>query len=216
MSKYRSIEYWNSQLELGTASWKTSEIHHLTAANTFFLHTAVMNYRSGLLDFDWACYPDVKGLLGFLQFVYLPSAFRHWLNPDEESLQIPLCSQAKLLAYLNEFPISQQSKMESDLRELESYWELDDRKCKEKLILFIDNFNRTWSTKELALTLHFFNNTSEIAEYLIRLNPFSEILEEDWGMTELELRQLCKDFYSNQMIQKNFLSLLQNRIGCIA
>lgn len=65
------------------------------------------------------------------------------------------------------------------------------------------------------MNINIFSNTYEIAEYLIGLNEFPEVLEEDIGLTTNQLFRMCENFYREQFVQKNFVQILNHKIGCV-
>jgi hypothetical protein len=216
MSPYQTHYYWEHQLENNHSFWKTVMPAEQDLSQSIFVHTAIVGYQANLLDFNWTYYSEPTKLLGFLQYIYVPAAFYHWLNPKEENVLIPLIQAQELAEYFQEFPINRQEKMAKELDILQSFWEIEDPASLLKVLIeFAEKFNQTWQSSNLNLGIHIFAHTSEIAEHLLKLSEFPEILMEDFGMDEIELRKMCAEFYTNKMIQRNFLSLLQNRIGCI-
>ncbi|HAK72519.1 MAG TPA: hypothetical protein DCP36_01175 [Sporomusaceae bacterium] len=60
-----------------------------------------------------------------------------------------------------------------------------------------------------------FENTYEIAHCLLDKSEFPEVMEEDIGLTAVQLFEMCKNFYHDQFLQKNFVNILNHKIGCV-
>lgn len=215
MSPYQNHFYWENQLLNNPSFWGSTMPKKSDAQKVLFVHTAIVNYEAKLLDFNWSYYADREKLLGFLQFIFLPSSFYHWLNPQESIAQIPISNKEELLHFLQESSESSIHEITAVLETIDSYWKLAPVEIEENLLAFSQNFNQSWTSKNLSLSIHIFTETHQIFNYLKDFSEFPEIFQEDFGMTHSEFQKWCSDFYHNPMTQRTFLSLLQNKIGCI-
>lgn len=67
---------------------------------------------------NWGCYNSVKALLGFIQYVYIPTAFFHILNKDYDDIFIPICSSDCFLEYIVESQSDYKEFMKASIEEL--------------------------------------------------------------------------------------------------
>lgn len=215
MSPYQSHFYWENQLLNNPSFWGSTMPQKTDAHKGMFVHTAIVNYEAKLLDFNWSYYADMEKLLGFLQFIFLPSSFYHWLNPQESLAQIPISNKDELLDFLQKSSQNSIQEVASTLETIDSFWNLPQEEIQEKLVSFSQKFNDSWASKNLSLSIHIFTDTHQIFHHLKNFSQFPEIFQEDFGMTHSEFEKWCSEFYHNPMIQRTFLSVLQNRIGCI-
>lgn len=215
MSPYQSHFYWENQLLNNPAFWGSTLPKNTNTSKGLFVHTAIINYEANLLDFNWSYYGNTEKLLGFLQFIFLPSSFYHWLNPQESIAQIPISNKDELLDFLQKSSKNPINEIAMVLETIDSFWKLDSTEMKEKLFSFSQDFNQSWASKKLSLSLHIFTDTHQIFHHLKDFSEFPEVFQEDFGMTHSAFQNRCSEFYHNPMTQRTFLSLLQNRIGCI-
>ncbi|WP_312520055.1 hypothetical protein [Anaerospora sp.] len=215
MCKYNQYHYWEDLLANKKDLWKSSFAPITTARETLFINTAIIDYQRNTLDNNWACYPDAKSVLGFIQYVQLPLAFFYTLNASEEALAFPVCSSQEFIEYLQESGSIHTPAMESAVLELSTYWDLDSVTCLEKLKDFCQRFNAFWDRDTSVLHIDVFENTYEIAHCLLDKSEFPEVMEEDIGLTAVQLFEMCKNFYHDQFLQKNFVNILNHKIGCV-
>lgn len=216
MSPYQNHFYWEQQLEDAFFEKDLSFPKKSTPEKALFVHTSIINYQASFLDYHWSCFMEPKKMLGFLQYVFLPSAFYHWLNPLDREVKIPLDSSEGIIDFLRKFPSSSQLEISKTLQSLNPLWSLEAESLLTELISFSNRFNQSWHTSSLQLSFQLFTHTDQIASHLKTLAGFPEIFEEDYGMSPAHFDQWCRDFYHNPMIYQTFLSVLQNRIGCIS
>lgn len=212
MCKYNQHLYWEALLPKNP--WQSS-FAAAGAGQALFVNTVMIDYRNSVLDNNWASYPDAKALLGFLQYLHLPLVFYHALRREGQELLVPVCSSEEFIAYIEASSDERVPVMRQAIQELGQYWQLDDEQCWAGIRDFCRRFNAHWLHKEYRLHIGVFADTLEIARYIMEYNEFPEVLAEDTGMTPTELLRLCDDFYNEPLVRKNFVSLLNSRIGCV-
>lgn len=215
MCKYNNPYYWEGILLKKKDLWQNYFAEVKSSQDAIFINTVVIDYKRETVDNNWACYPDAKSLLGFIQYIYLPVAFFYTINITNQDLYIPICSRSEMIEYIRESGSDYGSVMETSLDELSTYWELDNGSCLAKIREFSNKFNAFWDRGNSILHLGIFGSTFEIAEHLIRTNEFTEVLEEDIGFTTSQLMQMCEKFYTDQFSKRSFVKILNNNIGCI-
>lgn len=212
MCKYKHHQYWESLLPKNP--WQGSFAAE-NAAQTLFVNTVIIDYRRSILDNNWASYPDVKSLLGFLQYLHVPLVFFHTLHPDKQELFVPVCSSAEFIELIDRSGCAQAPAMRQALLELDRCWRLDDTLCLLALRNFCHRFNAFWQQRDYTLNISVFADTLEIARYILEQNPFPEIFEEDTGLTPGKLFDMCNNFYQEPLLRRNFVKLLNHKIGCV-
>ncbi|MDU4959484.1 MAG: hypothetical protein E6X17_02285 [Sporomusaceae bacterium] len=212
MCKYNHHQYWESLLPKNP--WQGS----FAAKNmeqAVFVNTVIIDHRRDILDNNWASYPNIKSLLGFLQYLHLPLVFFHTLRPDKQELLVPVCSSAEFLELIDQSGSERAPAMRQALAELDRCWQLDDEQCLLALRNFCRGFNALWQQGDYILNIGIFADTLEIARYILDQNPFPEVLEEDTGLTPGGLLDMCNNFYHEPLLRRNFVKLLNHKIGCV-
>ncbi len=72
-----------------------------------------------------------------------------------------------------------------------------------------------WTTSRRIVHAAVFKTPYEIADSLLAQTAFPEVLKEEIGMTPQQLTALCQDYYRDAFIRRQFVSILNNKIGCI-
>lgn len=213
--KYNNHHYWDNALTNKKDVWRSCFPETVRARKAIFVNTVIIDYRRKTLDNNWACHEDVRSLLGFIQYVYLPLAFFYIINTDNDDLLIPVRSTNSFIEYIRSSASPYAEIMEAFISELKKYWELEPLTCMRRTKEFCDGFNAFWGGQDIILHIGVFSSTFEIAERLVSGNDFIEVLEEDIGMTSTQLFGMCRNFYHDAFLQRNFVRILNNRIGCI-
>lgn len=215
MCKYNSPYYWESSLARKTDIWQNCFINDNHLDQTLFLNTAVIDYPRRVLENNWACYPDSKSVLGFLQYIYLPSVFYFTLHKAADVMYIPIATTDEFITLLRNSEKPEALRMVQLLEELRNFWVYDEANCRVALSDFCQHFNGIWQCESAILHIGFYTHTSEIAQRIIANYDFPELLVEDSGYTPEFLTKLCEEFYTNPFIKKNFISILNHAIGCV-
>lgn len=217
MDKYNNHYFWEYVLSNGKDVFRGYFKEPTISTKGIFINSTVVDYGRNTLDNDWAFYPDIKSLLGFIQYVYIPQTFFYILNKTNKDIYVPICSSEKFIEYMEEEHFNSQytESMKETILELSSCWDTDDDLCLHKIIKFCQNFNSIWNKDEFFLHLGIFTDAQNIAEHIIKNEGFIEILEEDFGISMNEFFKMCESFYEDKFMQKIFLQFLNNKVGCI-
>ncbi|SEP35326.1 hypothetical protein [Propionispora vibrioides] len=215
MCKYDSHHFWEGALAQKRDLWQ-SNVGSLDSADAaVFINTTILDYGRNRLDNNWACYSDVKSLLGFVQYVYLPLAFYYVMHQNEEELLIPMCSTQELVEQIRQSGSAHAAVMERTLDTLSLLWELDDESCLTELRRFCIGHNEYWEQTGVILHIGIYADTYEIARDIMAISEFPEVVEEDIGLTGEQLLTMCRHFYEDALMRRNFVKILNNRIGCL-
>ena len=215
MCKYNSHYYWENTLLQKDDIWQSSFAEGSNVSEVLFLNTTLIDYPRQILDNNWACYPNSKSVLGFLQYMYLPLAFYFTIHKNVDKLFIPISTTDEFIASIRESGVDNASCMIQSLEELSHLWQYNETDCRAALCDFCQRFNAVWQRDSMILNVGLYTNASEIARRIISGYSFPELLIEDIGYTPEALTKLCEDFYTNSFIQRTFVKLLNNNIGCI-
>lgn len=215
MCKYNNHFYWEHALFSQKDIYKHFLIDTISPKETIFINTTIIDYNNNIFDNNWGCYSNIKALLGFIQYIYIPSAFYHIINKDTEDILIPICSSNELIEHIREMSSEHNEYMENTLLELTSYWELEDHLCLTLIKDFCNRFNSLWNIGNMLLYINIFLSPLDIAQHIISKEDFIEVFEEELGMRKEEFISICNDFYKNKFIQRTFVDFLNNKVGCI-
>ena len=74
MSVYQSQVYWEAMLDRKDL-WQGNFASGKPGRLPIFVHIQIENRQTGYFDNHWACYDEPERLLGFIRYVFLPTAF---------------------------------------------------------------------------------------------------------------------------------------------
>lgn len=181
-----------------------------------FVNTWVAGGTRGFLDNNWACYPDVKALLGFVQYVYLPAAFYYVTHKENRELMIPICSTEALLTRLWESGSRHSAAMCSFVRQLRAVWNETEEEQPKALARFCAGFNRYWARQDCRLGIQLFFGVDAVADEVKNCIWCEELFAEETGFSYRQFDELCARFAGEDFAKHLLLHLLHTRIGCLS
>ncbi|KGM97232.1 hypothetical protein Z968_04335 [Clostridium novyi A str. 4552] len=214
--KYNSYYYWENILSQKRDVWKCNFMNKDNFNKSLYVNTTILDYDKNTLDNNWACYPDVKSLLGFIQYIYLPTAFFYIVNTNNNDIFMPICSTEEFIEYIKKSRYNKNilKVMEENLKELSSYWNKKYLSI-ETIKNFCRKFNNMWNNEKNILYINVFSNPIDIASYIIDREEFIEVIEEDIGISKSEFYRLCSNVYNDNFTKNIFVKFLNNKVGCI-
>lgn len=223
MVKYNTLEYWKDAIteeEVWTGPFKNLPI----TEKSLFIHSVIVNCNDadGYID-AWACFPDIQALLGFIEYVFLPTAFSIWLNgleDDEDEEEEALKTAEEILdAYVglqNHKYKKELLAMRSNIAEIDSFWDLDDKKCLLYLEQFAKKMYSQWAGPiEKFFYFHIFKSPVEIGKYVVdsfEEDKLLDIMEEDMGLTKKQWEYIYNNIYHNEKNEYRFFEILNDKL----
>ena len=220
-SEYNQYWYWENMVLSETPLWNNSFKNLSLTKDSIFIYSMIMCKESSILKNSWAYYPSVESLLGFIEHIFMPTAFFTWLD-DNEGFQVPVATIGEVLDVMSkEEGVDSRdiTSMWEYAEEIQKLWRIDPDSSINNLKDFSKSFNDRWKLNDDKL-LYFkiFESSSEIAEFIFtgeNNDFFEEIIEEDIGMTKSEWQETCKQVYDNKFLSRRFIDILNNKVGCL-
>jgi len=219
-SKYSIFDYWRTKLNQNELFWSGLFENQPIGRDSVIISPVILNSYSNQAEVAWAVYPNVKSVIGFLKFIYLPTAFIGFIQKETEYLYYFQEDLDDVLdEYKEKYPekIDLITKMEHFYYHLEELWGKDDASCLEGLKQWTNGFNENWEESVgVSLTFHVFRSPKEAADYIVKTYEEDlgiESLEDDIGLTKNEFLQLASDdIYQNDFLKRKFADILTNRL----
>lgn len=219
-SVYNKDWYWKNMIIKETPLWSNSFKDLDLTTDSIFIYSMIMCKERGILKNSWAYYPDLESLLGFIEHVFMPSAFFTWLDSGDE-FKIPIASIDEVLEVMGKEnqDIKAIEKMREYEKSIKQIWKESYDDTIYNVESFYKAFNDTWKLNDdKVLYFKIFKTTSEITEFIFKEENgdfFQEIVEEDIGMTKKEWEDICKNLYENKFLRKRFIEILNYKVGCL-
>ncbi|WP_089284635.1 hypothetical protein [Anaerovirgula multivorans] len=225
VSKYESFYFWENLIHKEEPLWENGFQNKPLTESSIYIYTVLMDHNKDFLKSKWAYYPDVYALLGFLQYVFLPTSFFTWLDNDVDGFNIPLTTGEELLQIMLEVEKTldpwEIGLMKTQLEEVKAFWQLSEEACLEKIHQFSVAFNQSWIGKSDKLVyFKIFQTPVDIGKYVLQGGEiagegFTEVMEEEIEMTKAQWEDVYQKVYQDPFMRKKFIDILNYKIGCL-
>lgn len=185
-----------------------------------FVNTVIVNCKTSILYDWWICFPDSSAALGFIQNVFLTSAYNSYLSPEEDYVAIITGTPEELLDVLEEETSSANKEDIPDMRkfveDIEKLWQQDDEKLYDAFKEYSNEFNKRWgNVSNSFFYFNIFRSAEEVGQYVIEGYEGENILDyftEETGLTKEQWLDIYNNVYENDFMKKKFMEILNNKI----
>ena len=212
---YDSFDYWDELISKNKTIRGHMFMDTLPTEGSIYIHTLLFFKNNGLNNI-WSYFPDLKSLLGYIQYSFLQEAFYKWIYGKERMvINIPNISVEKIIKDAranNKITKEEANNMIKHLEMIKSYWNLPNKELLRQLKKFSREFNRTWygDNKEF-LYLKIFESAKELGDFVLN-SSYMTLSEEDFkiktGITVDEWEEVCLDVGKNEINAKKFRDVL--------
>ncbi|WP_085833009.1 hypothetical protein [Clostridium merdae] len=212
--KYQQPDFW--EWTLGKQDvWNDLFVPPEQLRQPVFVNACVADEQRVLLDNNWACYPNTESILGFVQYIFLPTVFYYVLHPENDRLMVPIQSTTELLEMVYSSESPHRLAMSGFVFELSSIWQRSGEQQELALRHFCSRFNHYWQQKGLQLSLNIFCCAQEVALYLKELIWCEELFLEEFGYSYAQLDELCRRFETEPFAKHLLLNWLNTRVSSL-
>ncbi|TQI65413.1 hypothetical protein [Clostridium sp. KNHs216] len=212
--KYRQPGYW--EWTLGKQDvWNDLFVPPEQLETPVFINACAVDGQRLLLDSNWACHPGIESVLGFVQYVFLPTVCYYVLHPKNGRLMTPVQSPPELLETIRRSDSPHRLAMSGFVYELSAVWRRSAETQWATLGRFCDRFNRYWECQDVLFSLNVFPNVEKVVFYLKEQVWCEELFQEEFGYTYSQLDELCRRFETEPFAKYLFLNWLNTRAGCL-
>jgi hypothetical protein len=220
-SKYSISEYWRTKISQNEVFWSGLFENQPISRDSIIINPVILNSYSNQDETAWAVYPNPQSVLGFMKYIYLPTAF---IGLIKEDIEYQYYFQEDLGEVLNELrneysdKINIISKMEKFYYDLNYLWDDDHQSCLEKLKKWTIGFNENWEEpRGVSFSFNIFGTPKEAVNFIIATYEEElgiELLEEDIEISKNEFLKLVdNDIYENEFMKRKFTDILTNRLN---
>lgn len=222
-SKYQLIDYWQHKIQTGEAFLSgLFEGIPINPASIIIAPTMLHSYRN-IEETAFVVYPNPKNILGFLKYLYLPTAFESIFDCDPESEyyiaeDLTDFFEHQKLKFPNKIALIE--KMKTFYYALDSLWDDNDEACTYNLIKWTNDFNENWlDVIGISFTFTIFTSPEVLVNEVIKVYEEDldiEMLESDLGVTKEEFIAFGgEDIYTSPFMKRKFTEILTNRLSVV-
>lgn len=216
---YNSFDYWMQLIDHEAPMWEGGFLNSMLDIKALFVYTVIIDYDKGFMRNRWAHYPNLDALLGFIEYVFMPTATFTMFDEEEDNFMVPMAITEEILQYMESVydkkGIQRDMNLTLDkLSQMKSDKELKLSTVKE----FCQLFNKKWYEREgKVIYINVFKNSIEIADFLHKLVGAYGInlIEEELDMSYESWQELCHNLYDHEFLKQQFTSILNNKLGCL-
>lgn len=215
---YDSFDYWEELIDKNKTLRGQMFMNSLPNKDTIYIHTLVFGRNNGI-DNTWSYFPDIKTLLGYIQYSFLQEAFYKWIYGREKLIvNVPNIKVEKIISdgeKNKKLTKTEADNMKREINMIKSCWSLPKNKIFPRLRKFTRDFNKTWiGDNNEFLYLKIFNSPTELGEfvinsnYIIRGNEFEEVV----GVTIEDWKEICKKAETDKACGEKFRNILEKSL----
>lgn len=196
---YNSFNYWENVINQNKTIRGHMFMQKPPTEKSIYLHTLTFGNKNGINNI-WGYFPDIKSLIGYMQYSFLQEAFYKWIYGQEKLItKIPHLTIDKIANEGEKYnKISKQTSinMKKEYELLSRLWGMKSDKIELELRKFVTEFNRRWigDNKEF-IYIKVFTTPEELGEFVVSstlITSTEKELENRIGMTIDEWGDICK------------------------
>ena len=216
---YNSFDYWKELISENRTIRGHMLMNKLPTDKSLYIHTLIFCRENGLNNI-WGYLPDVKALIGYIQYSFLPEAFYIWINSKNGSVStIPIKSVEQVISdgeRNNKITKEEAEKMRNHVIMIKKCWDLPKNKLILELKKFVRDFNRTWyGDSSEFLYLKIFEKPEELGKFVLESSYMSsseDELKEKTNEDTTTWLEMCKKATTNKKSVEQFRRILQKNL----
>lgn len=213
---YNNLSFWKNEIVKDNNLWEGYFDNKEITNNSKIIYSGILDLNKNILQCGWAVYPCSYSLLGFLQYVYLPTAFFVWFDRKSDNLYIPISKfnavvSETLKSNTSNINLNSVSSMKETYDFLNNLWNTDNSSLSFKLSNFCDSFNQTWDNDpNQKLFIKIFDSPKDTFEFVknVLISDTEDFVEEDISETLDTFKFACDNAIDEPLLNKRFIDIL--------
>ncbi|MGG7178863.1 hypothetical protein ACQPU1_14810 [Clostridium paraputrificum] len=216
---YNSFKYWENLISENKTIRGHMFMQNPPKDKSLYIHTLIFSKNNGI-DNIYAYFPDVKALLGYIQYSFLQEAFYKWIYGKNRIVtKIPSEPVDKIIhggLVKGKITKEEANLMLGYYRRLTRMWDIPKDRVISELMKFARDFNKTWvgDNKEF-LYIKIFKNTEDLGRFVLdstMMTSNSDEFERKTGVTIDEWKIICKGAVKNKHLGEKLQKVLQKNL----
>ena len=217
---YNSFSYWENIINENKTIRGHMFMNKLPTEGSFYFHTLIFGRKNGMNNL-WGYVPNIKCLIGYIQYSFLQEAFYKWIYGQEKVItRIPHLTVDKIAIEGEKLKkISKEVciNMKNDYEFLSSLWAIPTDKIEMQLRNFIIEFNKKWMGENTEfIYIKVFSTPEELGEFVISstlVTSTEKELENRIDMSIDEWRDICKSAIKDSVKGQIFRKVLLKKLS---
>lgn len=217
VENYNSFKFWENVISKNKTIRGHMFMQNRPTEKSVYFHTLIFGNKNGINNI-WGYVPNMRCLLGYIQYSFLQEAFYKWIYGNEKLItKIPHLSVDKIIREgETSKKITRETalKMKRDYEFLRTIWNMPNARVEEDLRKFCVEFNRKWMGNNTEfLYIKMFKTPEELGEFVVSsstLTNSEKDLENRIGITLDEWKDICKSALTDPSKGDKFNEILVN------
>lgn len=211
---YKDFSYWDDNFSNPDALFSGCFKDYRISKESKIAYIGFLNCEKGVLEYNFSSYPCAYALLGFIQHIFLSTAFFTWYDTHYNDFCIPMDTFDNVVSNLsknNIIDIAGLDSFKESYEFLDNLWNLDEDDLIPELIDFCNDFSLCWDNDpEKKIFIKIFNSPQEIYPFVIDSIgwDFDEFIEEEISMSKDTLKSTCENVFIQPFINERFIDIL--------
>jgi hypothetical protein len=200
IENYNSFDYWENIINQNKTIRGHMFMKEPPTESSFYFHTLIFANNNGINNI-WGYCPNIRYLLGYMQYSFLQEAFYKWIYGHERLItRIPHLTVDKIIKEAEKLKkISKETayEMRNDYYFLNKLWNVPSDKIESELQKFSVEFNRKWmgDNKEF-IYMKVFKTPEDLGEFVISSTLMTSTEKELEGKIDMTIDE-WKNIYKS-------------------
>ncbi|EKQ56979.1 MULTISPECIES: hypothetical protein [unclassified Clostridium] len=213
---YNNFSFWENKILNDENIWEGYFENKEITKTSKIIYTGIFDLDKNILQCGWAVYPCGYSLLGFLQYVFLPTSFFTWFDRKSKDFYIPVTEFNNVVSETLKYNDSNEdlnsvNSIKKSYDFISSLWDSNYDSLDLQLKVFSDSFNNNWDNEPIQkLFLKVFENPCEVYDFIKDSIAWDskEFIEEDISMTLDALKFACENAVDEPLLSKRLIDIL--------
>lgn len=217
---YKHYYFWEHKIINNANLWEGYFESKTLTQQSKIIYTGILDNEKNIFHYGFAVYPSIYKLLGFLQNVFLPTAFFTWFDRNCHNFYMPLASYPTVVSEVmdctKDINLNSVNSMNNSYYFLNNLWLFDESLLKIALKSFCEKFNNEWDRDyNQKLFIKIFDSPSQVFDFIknsIGWSDCTEFIEEEISMDLDRLKFTCDNALIEPLLNKNFINILNTNM----
>lgn len=213
MVKQESFAFWYNRMRFfDVDKLLFSDNGHEYTASSKFVYVAFVDEEKDFFKCGWSMHEDFEKMLGFLDHVFIPTAFYNWYDRHSEGFYIPMSDFdiVKEQVELYEDEIKDKTAI---LSVKEAIQGLYGSQCSELLHELCEEINTTYLDGHRRIYIKVYDGIQELKHDILETVPFEELFVEEMGMSIGTFESMCDNLENEVFFKKRLIPYLNNHMS---
>lgn len=217
---YKHHYFWEHKIVQNSNLWEGYFENKSITKDSKIIYTGILDDEKNIFHHGFAVYPSTYKLLGFLQHVFLPTAFFTWFDRETHDFYMPLAPYEdvvkEVLDYTNTVDFNLVNSMSNSHTFINNLWLFNEQLLNLALKSFCDKFNSEWDKDyNQKLFIKIFDKPSDVFDFVkdsIGWDDCIDLIEEEISMSLDSFKFTCDNVLTEPLLNKKFIDILNTNI----